>query len=118
MSAKWIDNESYLGPDRRRRGLGKRWGDRRRYDEAGEPPPLGAVLRRLRVQLFDMKTPDDRQRALQLAHLAITEAENRKFPACAEEVRKAVRFINAGDTASAEARVIEAQAILGGVAPR
>ena len=46
MKRKWVDNEVYFGPDRRRGGLGKRWGDKRSYDDAGVPPPLGAVLLR------------------------------------------------------------------------
>ncbi|MBX3511759.1 MAG: hypothetical protein KF700_11205 [Hyphomonadaceae bacterium] len=108
MATKWVDNEVYFGPDRRRRDAGKRWGDRRRLNDAGEPPPLGALLRRLRVQLLDLSTASDRHRAIQLANLAIVEAERKHLPACADAVKEAAACINAGDTAGADAWLTQA----------
>lgn len=108
MATKWVDNEVYFGPDRRRGGMGKRWGDRRRMDDAAEPPPLGALLRRLRVHLLDMQTYDDRRRAMQLANLAMTAAEQRRLLACADAIRSAANQIGAGDAAAAEAWIMEA----------
>jgi hypothetical protein len=110
MNRKWVDNEVYFGPDRRKTGLGKRWGDRRSFDDAGDAPPLGAVLRRLRVHLSDITTPDDRRRAYDLARFAAAEAERQHMPACAGPLREVLTFITQGDYVSADARVMEAQA--------
>lgn len=112
MSRKWVDNEVYFGPDRRKNGLGKRWGDKRAYNDAGEPPPLGAVMRRLRVQLNSISTPEERRRAYDLALFAATEAERQHLPACADSLRNVLASIKAGDFTNADAWVIEAQATL------
>jgi hypothetical protein len=112
MSGKWVDNEVYFGPNRRRRGLGKRWGDRRTFDEAGQPPPLGAALRRLRLHLSDIKTADDQQLSHELACFAMAEAERQQLPACAVQLRDAIALLEAGDFAGADARVMDAQAAL------
>lgn len=110
MSRKWVDNEVYFGPDRRLRGLGKRWGDRRQYDDAGDAPPLGAVLRRMRVMLVDLAYAD-RSRFLQLATLAIREAERLRLPACADAIKDACRLVNAKDNPRADAAMVEAMNI-------
>ncbi|MGE0741443.1 MAG: hypothetical protein AB7O98_08880 [Hyphomonadaceae bacterium] len=115
MTKKWVDNEVYFGPDRRARGLGKRWGDRRRYDDAGQPPPLGAILRRLRVMLPHISSTDARHRALELARLAISEADRLGLPDCARALREASSLISSDAAASADRLLLEAQAAAGGV---
>lgn len=113
MKRKWVDNEVYFGPDRRKGGPGKRWGDRRSYDDACEPPPLGIVLRRLRVQL-SFATSDDRRRIYDLARFAASEAERQHLTACADHLRKALTAIAAGDLIGADAWVVQAQAVFNG----
>jgi len=113
---KWVDNEFYFGPDRRRRDAGKRWGNRRQLNDAAEPPPLGAVLRRIRVQLMDLSTADDRRKVMQLGSLAITEAEQRRELQCADLIRQALRLISENQIAQADACIVEAQALAGGSA--
>lgn len=110
MNRKWVDNEVYFGPDRRKSGLGKRWGDKRSYDDAGAPPPLGAVLRRLRVQLNGILSPDDRRRLYDLALFAAAEAERQHLLECADHLRNVLASIKASDFTSADAWVMEAQA--------
>ncbi|MGQ0533613.1 MAG: hypothetical protein ACT4OF_13120 [Caulobacteraceae bacterium] len=112
MIRKWVDNEVYFGPDRRKRGLGKRWGDRRGYDDAGEPPPLSAVLRRLRVHLSDTAAPEDRRRVYDMAKFAAGEAERQGLSSCAEPLREALSLIKSGDYAAADRLVMQAQAAL------
>ena len=114
MTRKWVDNEVYFGPDRRKAGLGKRWGDRRTFDDAGQAPPLGAVLRRLRVHLSDIQTPDDRRRAYELARFAAAEAERQHLPACADPLREVLTAIKTDDFTSADALVMQAQAAFNG----
>ncbi|OQW59829.1 MAG: hypothetical protein A4S17_02780 [Proteobacteria bacterium HN_bin10] len=114
MNRKWVDNEVYFGPDRRKGGPGKRWGDRRVYDDAGQAPPLGAVMRRLRVQLSDTSRPEDRRRIYELARFAASEAERQHFPACADPLREALTRINQGDYAGADEFVTRAQAVFNG----
>jgi len=109
MIRKWVDNEVYFGPNRRKGGLGKRWGDRRTFDDAGEPPPLSAVMRRLRVHLSSIATPEDRDRAHEFAQFAASEAERQKLPACASALREAMTLIDTGDFDGADARVLQAQ---------
>src|SRR5512134_2377783 len=110
MNRKWVDNEVYFGPDRRKTGLGKRWGDRRSFNDAGDAPPLGTVLRRLRVHLSDITTPDDRRRTYELARFAAAEAERQHMPACADALRGVLTLITAGDYARADSLVMQAQA--------
>ncbi|MGD9816405.1 MAG: hypothetical protein AB7Q23_04150 [Hyphomonadaceae bacterium] len=111
---KWVDNEFYFGPDRRRRDAGKRWGDRRQLNDAADPPPLGAVLRRMRVQLMDLSTAEDRRKVMQLGSLAITEAEQRRDLVCADLIRNALRFIAENQIAQADGCIAEALAIASG----
>jgi hypothetical protein len=109
MNRKWVDNEVYFGPDRRKGGLGKRWGDRRSFDDSGEPPPLTAVMRRLRVHLSDVGTPADRRHAYDLARFAASEAERLHLPACADHLREVLRLIAGGEFVAADERVMLAQ---------
>jgi hypothetical protein len=114
MNRKWVDNEVYFGPDRRKGGLGKRWGDRRSYDDAGEAPPLGAVMRRLRVQLNGVASADDRRRVYELARFAASEAERQQLPECADSLRNVMTSVTAGDFTTADAWVMHAQAAFNG----
>lgn len=113
MNRKWVDNEVYFGPDRRTRGGSKRWGDRRAYNDASDPPPLGAVLRRLRLRLSGEPTPDNRHHAMQLLNLAISHSEQLRIPRCAETLRRAAPLITADQFALAESYVMDALAIFG-----
>lgn len=110
MNRKWVDNEVYFGPDRRKTGLGKRWGDRRTVNDAGDAPPLSAVLRRLRVRLNDISTADDRRRTYELARFAAAEAERQHMPDCADPLREVLTLIVQGDYARADSLVMQAQA--------
>jgi hypothetical protein len=110
MTGKWVDNEVYFGPDRRKRDGAKRWQERRRLNDAAEPPPPGALLRRLRVLILD-KSPSARQRSMLLARLAITEAEKLRWLQCADKIKEAQRFINAGDPAGADALIVDAMTL-------
>lgn len=117
MTNKWVDNEFYFGPDRRKRDGGKRWGDKRKLNDAAEPPPLSAVMRRLRVVLIDMRSPEDRNHALQLVRLAVASADRIGMRACADALSEASRYIANNDAASADAKIVEAQSIFSS-APR
>jgi hypothetical protein len=110
MREKWVDLGDYFGPDRRKRPGPKRWSDRRRFDETSERPPLGALLRRLRVHIIGVPTPDSRRRALQLLNAAIHEAERQRLFQCAEALKQADAMLrtSAGDPADADAHVLEA----------
>lgn len=48
----WVDQESYFGPDRRRRRR-LRLLERRRVNYAGPPPSLNTALRKLRLRVLD-----------------------------------------------------------------
>lgn len=105
---KWVDSSGYFGPDRRRRG-GKRWGDRRVLDEAAKPPPLGAMMRRLRVQMLGLSTADDRRHTLQILAAAITEAERLRYYRCADSLKQADQILRtSGDPQAADVRLTEA----------
>jgi hypothetical protein len=111
MTDKWVDTNKYFGPDRRRRSGSKRWGDRRGLDEAGRPPALGSMLRRVRVQLMSQLTPDERKLTLQILSAAIGDAERQRFHRCADALKQADRALRTSGpnaVAEAEARLIEA----------
>ena len=112
MNRKWVDNEVYFGPDRRTRG-GKRLGERRAYDDAADPPPLGAVLRRLRIRLTENASPTNRRHAMQLLSLAIAQAGMLGLGASAAALRRAAPLISSDKFQQAEALVVEAMASLG-----
>jgi len=48
-----VDHSSYFGPDRRRKSVGMRLRERRRYDYAGHAPPLNTALRQLRMRILE-----------------------------------------------------------------
>jgi hypothetical protein len=88
MSGKWVDNTGYFGPDRRRRG-GMRLVDRRRDDETtNQLPPLGALLRRVRVQVASTEA-EDRRRAVQLLAGAMNQAHSLGYEECCQALRLA-----------------------------
>jgi len=93
MREKWVDTYAYFGPDRRRRAGKKPWKDRRALDEAGQAPSLGHLLRRLRVQLMDLSTPDDRRHMLQILSAAISAAERTHCFQCADQLKQADRIL-------------------------
>ncbi|HVZ99820.1 MAG TPA: hypothetical protein VG841_05855 [Caulobacterales bacterium] len=118
MREKWVDNSAYLGPDRRRVAERRRWSERRRGDEAGELPPLGALLRRVRVSIMSLERRNERDRALKLARGAQEQAERLGLPACAAKVRDAARMIAVVDAkdpralARADSLIVEAMALV------
>ena len=107
MRDKWVDTHGYFGPDRRQRSGSKRWKERRTLDEAGKPPALGAMLRRLRVLIMDLSTLDDRRRALQLLSAAIVDAERLHFYRCADALKQADHALRLGG--EREARTIDSR---------
>lgn len=111
MPNKWVDNSDYFGPDRRRRSAGKRWSDRRHHDETGDLPPLGALLRRLRVQMLGLASPEDRRHALQLLNGAIGEASRQGMLECAGALQaadRALREYGAAAASQIDAKIVEA----------
>jgi hypothetical protein len=75
----WVDHENYFGPDRRRKLGGLRVRERRRYDYAGNAPPLNTALRQLRMRILSAQGPgaaalSDRARAV--AMLAAQQGEH------------------------------------------
>ena len=111
MRDKWVDNPDYIGPDRRLRSGQKRWNDRRRHDEAGQPPALAAMLRRIRVQLMNMPTPDDRRRAHQMINAAVKDAERLQYYRCADVLKRLdadLRNIRSANASSLDALMNEA----------
>jgi hypothetical protein len=75
----WIDCESYFGPDRRRKPAGMRLRERRRYNCAGNPPPLNTALRQLRMRILDARGPAAAafaNRARAVASLAASQGEH------------------------------------------
>jgi hypothetical protein len=110
MSDKWVDTSKYFGPDRRKRG-GRRLLERRTLDEGGQMPPLGHMLRRLRVQVVSI-SPEDRERTMQLLAAAVREAERLHYYQCADCLKQADQILRMGGPSAlnaAEARVVEAQ---------
>lgn len=110
MANKWVDNTDYFGPDRRRRSGSKLWNERRRLDESGELPPLGAMLRRLRVQMVSLQ-PDAVAHALQLFSGAIAEANRQGFRQCAASLYEADGALRQGGASAApvaDAHLIDA----------
>jgi hypothetical protein len=57
IKMRWVDNDSYFGPDRRQHGGGLRLTERRRNDCAATPPPLSTALRQLRLRVLDAQGP-------------------------------------------------------------
>lgn len=111
MRDKWVDNPDYFGPDRRRRSGQKRWSERRKRDEGKELPALGQLLRRVRVQLTGLATPEERKHALQLLSAAIGEAQRQRLHQCVralQDADHALRVGGAGARAAADASLVEA----------
>lgn len=75
----WVDHDHYFGPDRRRKLGGLRVRERRRYDYAGNVPPLNTALRQLRMRILDARGPGAASlsdRALAVATLAASQGEH------------------------------------------
>ncbi len=109
MATRWVDIAGYFGPDRRRRS-GKRLLDRRRHDEAGEPPPLAAMLRRLRVRLGGVE-PEDRRHALDILKAAIMQSRRLGWLRCTEALMRIDDLLSSGGddaSAAADALILEA----------
>jgi hypothetical protein len=53
MTMLWVDQDSYFGPDRRRKPTGLRVRERRRYNLAANPPSLPIAMRQLRLRVLD-----------------------------------------------------------------
>lgn len=109
MASKWVDNGEYFGPDRRRRPS-RRLLDRRRQDLSGDPPPLGAMLRRLRVRIGGQSS-EDRKHALDMFAAAIGQAHRLGWRKCAEALQAGDRVFRDGGrdaAALADAKVCEA----------
>ena len=110
MATRWVDNAAYFGPDRRRKPS-KRWNDRRKLDEAGEPPPLAALLRRLRVRVAG-QTAEDRRHAFDMLKAAINEASRMGWRQCATTLMSADELLRTGGrrdvAAAADALIVEA----------
>lgn len=110
MASKWVDNTDYFGPDRRRRSGSKLWNERRRLDEAGDLPPLGAMLRRLRVQMIGLR-PEGVAHALQLLSGAIAEANRQGFRQCVASLfaaDRALRQNGPSGAVAADAHLLQA----------
>ncbi|MBY0563590.1 MAG: hypothetical protein K2P58_05310 [Hyphomonadaceae bacterium] len=101
MPNKWVDKPDYFGPDRRRRPGPKRWSERRRHNESQDLPPLGALLRRLRVQMSGLRTPDERRHALQLLSAAIGEAQRQGLRDCVGALQDADKVLRQGGQSAA-----------------
>ena len=109
MTSKWVDNNEYFGPDRRKRSGSKRWSDRRRDNATSDLPPLGALLRRLRVLTQNLASPDDRRRALQIMSGALREAHRLGYPQCAAALQAADRALREpGGAGAADTSIVEA----------
>lgn len=93
MANKWVDSQGYFGPDRRKRSGRKLWNERRTLDEAGDLPPLGVMLRRLRVQMLGVESGDDHAHTLQMLSAAISEAQRLHYADCANALHVADRLL-------------------------
>lgn len=98
--AKWVDNGEYFGFDRRQRSRSKLFNERRHQDEGGELPPLGALLRRVRVQMVTL-TPDACPHALRLLAGAISEANRLGYKQCVASLHEADRALRESGSSAA-----------------
>lgn len=76
----WVDHASYFGPDRRRKLSGMRIRERRRYNYAGNAPPLNTALRQLRMRVLEAQGPgaaalSDRARGVSMLAASYGEHE-------------------------------------------
>jgi hypothetical protein len=55
---RWIDQYTYWGLDRRRRGAGRFWERRKNQDAAQTPLSLATALRQLQARSWDAAHPD------------------------------------------------------------
>ena len=111
MADKWVDNDAYLGPDRRRSRGSRLLRERRKGDDSGNPPPLNALLRRARVSLLGMTSPTDKERTIQLVRAAMEVSERLQHSACTAQLREVWRAVSAADPKNHDA-VAKADALL------
>lgn len=95
MPSKWIDNSDYVGLDRRRVSERRLFKERRKFDESGETPSLPSMIRRLRVQLLGLNTPQDKAHMLQLARAAISQAQAQRKLGAADLIKEAAGLVHA-----------------------
>jgi hypothetical protein len=81
----WVDQESYFGPDRRRRRFSLQVVDRRRQDRTAEPPPVSTALRLLRMHLLDAHGDDIDAYIVRVQSTALL-AEMQDEPEAADEL--------------------------------
>lgn len=93
----WVDHDSYFGPDRRRKLGGLRVRERRRYNCAGNAPPLNTALRQLRMRILDAHGPAAASlsdRALAVASIAASHGEHDAAQALSALAASALRGRN------------------------
>ena len=70
---QWIDYRNYIGPDRRKKGVGLRLFERRSKNLSGAIPALGTSLNQLRLRVIEARgegARDFANRAKAIAELA------------------------------------------------
>lgn len=113
--AKWVDSGEYFGLDRRQRSRVKLFNERRRRDQVGDLPPLGALLRRVRVQMVTL-TPDSCPHALRLLAGAISEANRLGYRQCVTslyDADRALRETGSSAAMTADAHLLKAMEYAG-----
>jgi hypothetical protein len=94
----WVDHANYFGPDRRRKLVGLRMRERRRYNYAGSPPPLPTALRQLRMRILEAHGAGAvtlSERARGVAQLASAQGEHDAAKALSAFSASALRGRNA-----------------------
>ena len=97
MANKWVDNNAYLGPDRRRTRGSRLLRERRKGDESSDPPPLNALLRRTRVSLLGMTSQQDKERTIQFVRAAMEVSDRLGHTACTAQLREVWRALSIVD---------------------
>jgi hypothetical protein len=106
MRLKWIDIANYIGPDRRAKRKA-RWNERREEDLSGDAPPLGTLLRRMRVHVLRLESGDDRRNTLSLVAAGIAQAEQHGYALCAAALKQAEQVLRADAPAEDAAKLID-----------
>jgi hypothetical protein len=106
MRIKWVDIANYIGPDRRKK-RSARWSDRREDDLAGDQPPLGTLLRRMRVHVLRLEIGEDRGNALSLIAAGIAQAEAHGYAKCAAALKQAEQILRADAPPEDAAKLID-----------
>ena len=77
----WVDQDSYFGPDRRRKSGGLRMRERRRYDYACPPPSVPIALRQLRMRVIDARGADAARFADRVQAVAVLAQMQQEYDA-------------------------------------